>query len=139
VRELGLTGMVATRTVVDDGVLDGAVDGCVVVAGEKATAMRRFARQRGLDLSGSSAWGVSYADLPVLRAVGDPGLVGPDAMMRALAEAEGWPTAGDHLDGETRIVAGGPSARDTPEEADPGQGRRSGRLEHVSSLVPQTG
>ena len=49
----------------------------------------RAGRARGLDL-GSYAYSDSESDLPMLRAVGHPVAVNPDAGSRAIAAEEGW-------------------------------------------------
>ena len=50
-----------------------------------------WAAARGIALSGSYAWGSDLSDAPLLRAVGWPCAVDPDAALHGLAEAEGWP------------------------------------------------
>ena len=50
----------------------------------------------GIDLDSSYAYSDSESDLPMLRVVGYPIVVNPDAELRAIAAAEGWEVI--HLD-----------------------------------------
>ena len=52
--------------------------------------MRAFAAQEGIDLSESWAYSDSASDLPMLRAVGHPVAVNPDAELEKVARREGW-------------------------------------------------
>ena len=56
----------------------------------KAEAMRRLAAREGLDLEASYAYSDSESDLPMLRAVGNPVAVNPDAELGRVAREEGW-------------------------------------------------
>ena len=49
----------------------------------KAVAMRELAEAEGIDLAASYAYSDSESDLPMLRAVGHPVAVNPDAELRA--------------------------------------------------------
>jgi len=57
----------------------------------KAAAIRALAQRESLDLARSSAYSDSANDLPMLRLVGHPHAVNPDAALRAVAREEGWP------------------------------------------------
>jgi HAD superfamily hydrolase (TIGR01490 family) len=52
---------------------------------------KRFAAEQGVDLSSSYFYTDSYSDLPMLRAVGHPVAVNPDARLRRHARRAGWP------------------------------------------------
>ncbi len=56
----------------------------------KVAAMRRFADEHDIDLSESWAYSDSASDLPMLRAVGNPVAVNPDAELAKIAADEGW-------------------------------------------------
>ena len=62
----------------------------------KVTSMRELAEREGVDLAASYAYSDSESDLPMLRAVGHPVVVNPDAHLRRIALAEGWEIV--HLD-----------------------------------------
>ncbi len=49
-----------------------------------------MARERGIDLAASYAYSDSESDLPMLRAVGHPVAVNPDAELERVAREEGW-------------------------------------------------
>ena len=51
----------------------------------------RYAREENFDLSGSYAYGDSYADRPWLETVGHPSVVNPDAALYRYAKAQRWP------------------------------------------------
>src|SRR6202000_840807 len=56
----------------------------------KAVAIRELAEREGIDLAASYAYSDSVSDTPMLRAVGNPVVVNPDAGLRALAVDGGW-------------------------------------------------
>jgi phosphoserine phosphatase len=56
----------------------------------KVEAMRAFAAQHDVDLAASWAYSDSASDLPMLRAVGRPVAVNPDAELARVAAEEGW-------------------------------------------------
>lgn len=71
-------------------VRDGIVTGKLLEPDRGARA-REWAAREGVSLAGSYAYGVDLADLPLLEAVGFPCAVNPDAALRRVAEARGWP------------------------------------------------
>jgi phosphoserine phosphatase len=52
--------------------------------------MRQLAEEKGIDLAESWAYSDSHSDLPMLRAVGHPVAVNPDAELARVAREEGW-------------------------------------------------
>jgi phosphoserine phosphatase len=73
-----------------DGVYTGKPAGVFVYGAGKATAIERMAAAEGIDLSQSYAYSDSESDLPMLRAVGHPVAVNPDANLARIARQEGW-------------------------------------------------
>jgi HAD superfamily hydrolase (TIGR01490 family) len=74
----------------EDGTYTGrAIDPFTYREG-KAEAMRDLAAREGLDLEASYAYSDSESDLPMLRAVGNPVAVNPDAALARVAHEEGW-------------------------------------------------
>lgn len=57
----------------------------------KAVAIRESAQKHGYDLSQCYAYSDSITDLPMLEAVGLPHAVNPDAELKQIAMARGWP------------------------------------------------
>jgi HAD superfamily hydrolase (TIGR01490 family) len=90
-RRLGLTGALGTVAESVDGVYTGRLVGGLLHGEAKAAAVRALARREGLDLSRSSAYSDSANDLPMLRLVGHPSVVNPDARLRAEARRMNWP------------------------------------------------
>jgi HAD superfamily hydrolase (TIGR01490 family) len=74
-----------------DGVLTGALLDPPLGDEEKARRVRQVAAEEGLDLDASHAYGDSWADLPLLAAVGRPAAVNPDWRLRRHARRQGWP------------------------------------------------
>jgi HAD superfamily hydrolase (TIGR01490 family) len=88
---LGMEGGIGTRYEVDpDGVMTGRLDGPLVYGAGKVEAIRRFAAEHDLDLERSWAYTDSASDMPMLRAVGNPIAVNPDAELAGVAGEEGW-------------------------------------------------
>jgi HAD superfamily hydrolase (TIGR01490 family) len=88
---LGFEGGIGTRYGVSpDGTLTGDIDGPFIYGEGKVEAMQRFADEHGIDLEASWAYSDSVSDLPMLRAVGNPVVVNPDAALAAIAASEGW-------------------------------------------------
>lgn len=74
-----------------EGVATGELAGPPVSDGEKARLMRLYAESHQLDLATCEAYGDSYADLPMLEAVGRPHAVRPDRRLAAVAAQRSWP------------------------------------------------
>jgi len=88
---LAMDGGIGTRYEVDgDGRLTGRVVEPFVYGEGKVRAMEQFAAAHDIELGRSWAYSDSASDLPMLRAVGNPVAVNPDAELRAVAIAEGW-------------------------------------------------
>jgi HAD superfamily hydrolase (TIGR01490 family) len=88
---LGMEGGIGTRYgVAPDGKLTGRLEGPFMYGEGKVAGMRRFADEHDLDLTESYAYSDSASDLPMLRAVGNPVVVNPDAELAAVAKQEGW-------------------------------------------------
>ncbi|GAA4414727.1 HAD-IB family hydrolase [Georgenia halophila] len=62
-----------------------------LVGEARATWLRRYARDEGMNLAESYAYGDSYADRPWLEVVGHPNAVNPDASLYRYARARRWP------------------------------------------------
>ena len=78
------------RSEVRDGVYTGRAAGPFTYREGKAAAIRQLAAERGIDLAESYAYSDSESDLPMLRAVGHPVVVNPDAELARVAREEGW-------------------------------------------------
>jgi HAD superfamily hydrolase (TIGR01490 family) len=89
-RVLVLDGGVGMRSEVRDGVYTGEAAGPFTYREGKAEAIRQLAAEQGIDLAESYAYSDSESDLPMLRAVGHPVAVNPDAVLERVARAEGW-------------------------------------------------
>src|SRR5437899_4297513 len=87
---LVLDGAIGTRSDVKDGVYTGQPDGPFVYGQGKAIAIREMAEREDIDLAASWAYSDSESDLPMLRTVGHPVVVNPDANLARIARGEGW-------------------------------------------------
>jgi HAD superfamily hydrolase (TIGR01490 family) len=90
-RRLGFTGALGTVAESVDGVYTGRLVGGLLHGEAKARAIEALAVREGLDLARCSAYSDSANDLPMLRLVGHPSVVNPDAGLRAEARASHWP------------------------------------------------
>jgi phosphoserine phosphatase len=97
---------IGSRSEVRDGVYTGRPEGPFTYREGKAQAIRELAARDGIDLSASYAYSDSESDLPMLRAVGHPVAVNPDAEHARIAKAEGWPVMRfDRLRARVRFAA----------------------------------
>jgi HAD superfamily hydrolase (TIGR01490 family) len=87
---LQLDGGIGMRSEKRDGVYTGRPAGPFTYREGKAEAIREVAAERGIDLSASYAYSDSESDLPMLRTVGHPVAVNPDAELHRVARDEGW-------------------------------------------------
>jgi HAD superfamily hydrolase (TIGR01490 family) len=87
---LTLDGAVGTMFETDGGVYTGRGGGPFNYREGKAQAIRDLAEREGIDLSASWAYSDSESDLPMLRLVGHPVAVNPDAELARVARDEGW-------------------------------------------------
>ena len=90
-RELMLDAVLCNRFEVDDrGLHTGRTIGAVCFGKGKLLHAEEFVRGRGTRLSDCAFYTDSFADLPVLEAVGKPVAVNPDRRLRRLAHQRGW-------------------------------------------------
>jgi HAD superfamily hydrolase (TIGR01490 family) len=88
---LGFDGGLGTELEADaDGILTGRLVGPFNYGEGKPVRMRTLAAAEGIDLGVSWAYSDSASDLPMLRAVGHPVAVNPDAELGRIAAEEGW-------------------------------------------------
>jgi HAD superfamily hydrolase (TIGR01490 family) len=87
---LTFDGAVGTVLESVDGHYTGQAGGPVTYREGKAEAIRQLAEREGIDLAESYAYSDSESDLPMLRAVGHPVTVNPDAELARIAREEGW-------------------------------------------------
>ncbi len=100
-KHLGATHVIANRLEIKDGFATGRLLRPVVAGPEKARLIREHARDAGHDLGECFAYSDSYSDVPMLSLVGHPAAVNPDAGLRRLANAYGWPIL--RLDAKQRV------------------------------------
>ena len=90
-RDLGVDHLVCTRLVVADGQFTGATDGPMLWGRHKASGVRAFAKEHGVDLAASYAYGNGYEDVAFLSSVGHPTALNPHRDLRSAAARLGWP------------------------------------------------
>ncbi len=92
-RELRLDAVLCNRFEVDEGGLHtGRTVGTLCFGRGKLQHAQEFAKEQGVRLSDCAFYTDSFADLPVLEAVGRPVAVNPDRRLRRLALKRGWET-----------------------------------------------
>ena len=99
-KDLDIEHLLTTTVEVVGGVFTGALDGKVLWGPEKARAVRGFARDRGVDLKRSYAYGNGDEDIFFLDAVGQPRPLNPQGGLAKTAADRGWPV--HHLPGRGR-------------------------------------
>ncbi len=88
---LGFDGAVGSRSEIVDGRYTGRPGGPFAYGEGKAQLMRQIAAEDEIDLAESYAYSDSVSDLPMLRLVGNPVCVNPDAELESVAAQEAWP------------------------------------------------
>ncbi|HZD18614.1 MAG TPA: HAD-IB family hydrolase, partial [Actinomycetota bacterium] len=83
--------VIAARLQVVDGVYTGFLAEPPLVGEARGAWLRRYAQLEGADLKQSYAYADSHSDLALLRAVGNPVVVSPDAALYRLARRRRWP------------------------------------------------
>jgi HAD superfamily hydrolase (TIGR01490 family) len=83
-------GAIGARYESAEGVYTGRPGGPFTYRDGKAEAIRELAATEGIALAESWAYSDSESDLPMLRAVGHPVAVNPDAGLARVARDEGW-------------------------------------------------
>ncbi|MGA8354889.1 MAG: HAD-IB family hydrolase [Solirubrobacteraceae bacterium] len=87
---LAFDGGLGSRSEVVDGVYTGRAAGPFNYRDGKRISLHELAQRQNLDLADSYAYSDSESDLPMLRAVGHPVVVNPDAELMQIAVQEGW-------------------------------------------------
>ena len=87
---LSFDGAIGARSEIVDGVYTGRAGGPFTYREGKAQAIREVAAREAIDLAESWGYSDSESDLPMLRAVGHPVAVNPDAALGRVARQEGW-------------------------------------------------
>jgi HAD superfamily hydrolase (TIGR01490 family) len=89
-KQLGLTGALGTILEVKNGLLTGEFEGRPLHGEEKAVAIKKLAKERGISLRRSYAYSDSHNDLYMLTRVGHPVAVNPDKTLERYAKAAHW-------------------------------------------------
>lgn len=93
---LGVDAVFATEWEQEGGAYTGRLSGPFLWGREKMKAMKAWAKERRVDLRASYAYSDSAFDVPMLRTVGNPVAVNPDAHLTVVATLNRWPIR--HLD-----------------------------------------
>jgi len=83
--------VIAARLEIRDGAYTGYLAEPPLVGEARGAWLRRYAELEGADLKSSYAYADSHSDLALLRAVGNPVAVSPDAALLRLAKRRRWP------------------------------------------------
>jgi HAD superfamily hydrolase (TIGR01490 family) len=103
---LAFDGGLGSRSEIVDGRYTGRPAGPFNYREGKVVSMRELAEREGIDLQASFAYSDSESDLPMLRAVGQPVVVNPDAELRRIAEREDWEVLRlDRLGQRLKVIA----------------------------------
>ena len=103
---LAFDGGLGSRSEIVDGRYTGRPAGPFNYREGKVLSMAELAEREGIDLAASFAYSDSESDLPMLRAVGQPVVVNPDAELRRIAAAEGWEVLRlDRLGQRLKVIA----------------------------------
>ncbi|MHB1537317.1 MAG: HAD family hydrolase [Solirubrobacteraceae bacterium] len=102
---LALDGGIGSRSEVVDGFYTGRAAGPFNYREGKRLALMQLAERELIDLAASYAYSDSESDLPMLRCVGHPVAVNPDAELARVARQEGWEVLRlDHLSRRLKLA-----------------------------------
>jgi putative phosphoserine phosphatase / 1-acylglycerol-3-phosphate O-acyltransferase len=104
-QEIGAAHVLCTSLEAIDGVITGQVAGRPLWGERKADALLALAEEHAFDLPASFAYSNGTEDVPLLKAVGHPVCVEPEAGLRKVADREGWPVMGCAPRGERPSAA----------------------------------
>jgi HAD superfamily hydrolase (TIGR01490 family) len=103
---LAFDGGLGSRSEIVDGRYTGRPAGPFNYREGKVASMQELAAREAIDLDASFAYSDSESDLPMLRAVGKPVVVNPDAELRRIAAREGWEALRlDRLGRRLKVIA----------------------------------
>jgi HAD superfamily hydrolase (TIGR01490 family) len=103
---LAFDGGLGSRSEIVDGRYTGRPAGPFNYREGKVASMQELAGREAIDLDASFAYSDSESDLPMLRAVGKPVVVNPDAELRRIAAQEGWEVLRlDRLGQRLKVIA----------------------------------
>ena len=135
---LAFDGGIGTRSEIRDGYYTGRPAGPFTYREGKALAIREVAERQGYDLTECFAYSDSESDLPMLRAVGHPVAVNPDAGLLRIARDEGWQVMTfDKLRRRVRIAAAACSSVASASSQLAGRNSRQSSGHEVASVTAQ--
>ena len=88
---LGVETLIATECGMRDGRYTGQITGTPCYQGGKVTRLNEWLTETGYNLDGAYFYSDSRNDIPLMSVVTHPVAVNPDELLRAHAEAHGWP------------------------------------------------
>lgn len=102
---LAFDGGIGSRSEIVDGFYTGRAAGPFNYRDGKRIALAELAERQLIDLAASYAYSDSESDLPMLRCVGHPIAVNPDAELARVARQEGWEVVRlDHLSRRLKLA-----------------------------------
>ena len=90
-RDLGISEVLCTELGVADGIFTGESPTGILWGEGKASAVRKYARTKQLDLRASHAYANGQEDIAFLASVGHPNALNPHPALRQAAADYGWP------------------------------------------------
>ncbi len=90
-RHLGVDDFVSNELEFVNGYATGRLKAPLIAGASKATFIRRYAKDHGLDLEQCLAYTDSMSDYPMLASVGKPSVINPDFRLKKLAKSFDWP------------------------------------------------
>jgi HAD superfamily hydrolase (TIGR01490 family) len=91
--------VVGAQLAIENGVYTGFLAEPPLVGEARGAWVRRYAELEGADLKSSYAYADSHSDLALLKAVGNPVVVSPDAALLRVAKRRRWPIEEWHMSG----------------------------------------
>ena len=88
---LAFDDILCSKMEVNDGAFTGNPDGSYCYGEEKLNQVIEYCTRNNYDLQQAYYYADSYSDILVLKSVGNPICVTPDAKLKKIAQIKGWP------------------------------------------------
>lgn len=88
--KLGIDTVIGTKMFFKDGLFDENMKLNIITGPTKLEQLNEYFKDKSVDLDSSLAFADSFSDIHILKSVGQPVVVNPDAKLKGVALKSGW-------------------------------------------------